>query len=196
MSIVYDVFKGNSSAGPIDYTTVVTTTSSLSVVLAALALGSSTRFGVRTRDTVTGLSDHNTDARVLVTVSAAGADVTLAPRPPQAVRALPAAGATVVVEWAAPDPDPTRTATGFHVYIGTGSVSYTSAVATVLYSTRRPGQYTFRATLTGLTDGTTYQVGVRAYNAAGEETNTSAVAVTASGTGPTAVASLSASLSY
>ena len=43
---------------------------------------------------------------------------------------------------------------------------------------------TFVADLSGLTDGTVYSVGVRAFNASGEEANTTSAGVTADATGP------------
>ena len=45
--------------------------------------------------------------------------------------------------------------------------------------------------LVGLLDGVTYQVGVRAFNASGEESNTRAVSVAGSSVAPAAVAGLS-----
>jgi hypothetical protein len=41
--------------------------------------------------------------------------------------------------------------------------------------------------MAGFTDGTTYTIGVRAYNATAEEMNTNAVTVTAIATGPAQV---------
>lgn len=79
--------------------------------------------------------------------------------------------------------------TGFHVYIGTGGApSYGSPAATVLFTSGIINS--FGASLTGLTGGTTYQIGVRAYNAVAEEPNTAFVSVTADSAGPAPVDSL------
>jgi hypothetical protein len=43
---------------------------------------------------------------------------------------------------------------------------------------------TFVADLTGLADGVTYAIGVRSFNASGEEANTKSLSVTADTTGP------------
>ncbi len=78
---------------------------------------------------------------------------------------------------------------GFDVYTGTsGMPSYAMPAATVLFSTVIANS--FVANMTGFIDGTTYSVGVRAYNATAEETNTATVTVTAIATGPSAVEGL------
>ena len=48
----------------------------------------------------------------------------------------------------------------------------------------------FVANLSGFANGVTYTIGVRAYNATAEESNTSTVNVTADNVGPTAVVGL------
>jgi hypothetical protein len=86
----------------------------------------------------------------------------------------------VLVEWTWPylrGPKPA----GFHLYKGVGAVDYTTVAATVAYSGLLVPP---RAVLAGLTDGTTYLVGVRAYNAVGEETNTVVASVLADATAP------------
>jgi len=68
------------------------------------------------------------------------------------------------------------------------SLVYSTPAATVLYSSMIAN--TFVANLAGLSNGVTYLVGVRAYNAVAEEPNTSAVTVTAVSIGPLPVDSL------
>ena len=195
MSIVYDIFSGNSSGGPVDYTTVITTVSALTVALAALPLSSTTIFAVRARDTVSGLSDQNTDAQVTIVVSATGADATNAPSPPQALAVRPGVNGAAILTWSYPFINPVTLPTGFHVYQGTPSTpSYGAPVATVLYSAPAIGRHGFVATITGLTDGTVYAFGVRAYNASGEETNAVVALVTADATAPANIPSLTATL--
>jgi hypothetical protein len=67
---------------------------------------------------------------------------------------------------------------------------YSSIVATVAYNAAILN--TFVANIPALNSGTTYAVGVRAYNASAEEANTNVVNVTADSTGPAAVDSLTA----
>ena len=71
-----------------------------------------------------------------------------------------------------------------------GSPNYSVPAATVLYASSIAG--TFVANIGPLSDGATYAIGVRAYNATAEEPNMTTVTVTADATGPTAVLSLTA----
>jgi hypothetical protein len=71
-----------------------------------------------------------------------------------------------------------------------GTCPYGVPAATVLYSARIVNS--FVCNLAGLADGTTYTIGVRAYNAIAEERNTNTVNVTADASGPAAVDSLTA----
>ncbi len=101
--------------------------------------------------------------------------------------------ASARIEWGYPTTYGARKPTGFHVYATAlpGSMSYVTPAATVLYSAGFAN--TFQTTLTGLDDGTTYRIGVRAYNAVSEETNVVTCTVTADATGPSPVVGLSAS---
>ena len=191
MSIVYHIYSGNSSGGPIDYTTIVATAGSLSAALAALPLGSTTRLAVRAYDTVSGLEEQNVDAVLTITVGSTGADLTGVPRPPIALSARAAAAGAVRLDWSYPYPGSKNLPVGFHVYRGpTGAVSYASPVATVLYG----GVPNLHTTVTGQTDAVSYDFVVRSYNAAGEEGNTVAVTVVADATAPLNVQSLTATL--
>jgi len=106
-----------------------------------------------------------------------------------AIGSVPVPGpATVRVEWAYPPTTGPKAPTGFHVYLGTGSVNYTSPAATVLFTTGIAN--TFGVNVTGLPDATTYLIGVRAYNSTAEEPNTYTVSVLTDATGPGPVDSL------
>src|SRR6059058_2586533 len=102
MALVYDIYAGSSSGGPVDYTTPVATVSALSWTGPALPPSSTTKFGVRARDTVSGLGELNTDATVTIVVDPAGVDLSALPPPPQSVRATAQAAGAVLVEWAYP----------------------------------------------------------------------------------------------
>lgn len=192
MSLVYQIFANDGAGGQVDYTTVVATVSSLSQAMSALALGSDTTFAVRAHNTVTGFTDKNVDAQARIILDGSGNDVTNRPLAPPHLRAMSQAGGSVAIEWLWPFNTRSKTPTGFHVYLGTsGTVNYGTVKATVPYIAGRPA---YRAVITGLTDGTAYVAGVRAYNAIGEEPNTSSVSFTADATPPASVLSLISAL--
>ena len=188
MSLQYRVYRNDAAGGPVDLSSPVATVSGLTWTAPALTPPADVTYLVRAYDTVSGLEDDNGDARVRVVLDASGNDLTARPAPPSGLSVRATAGGTARVSWThalARMPAPT----GFKVYVGAGSVSYASPAGTVAYSPGNPGK-TYGFTLTGLTGGTLYRVGVRAYNGAGEEPNTESVPVTALSSGPSAVVSL------
>ena len=74
--------------------------------------------------------------------------------------------------------------------VGAPTPDYSTPRVTVAADAAILGSY--QANLSGLSDSTTYAIGVRAYNASGEESNTVIVTVTADGTGPLPVSGLTA----
>lgn len=190
MSLEYRIFRGDSADGPVDYAAPVATVTTLTWTGSALPLGSTTRFAVRARDTVTGLTELNTDAVATIAVDAAGADLAGLPAAPAGVLAAAIAGGAVRVDWAWPyarGPYPT----GFRVYTdgGTGTVDYAAVRATAVFA--GPG-VPGRATVAGLADGTTCKFAVRAHNASGEERNVATATATADATPPANVQVLTA----
>ncbi len=136
-----------------------------------------------------GLEEQNLDCAVEIILDSTGKDITNRPAPPTGLRAIAVKGGKIKVEWSYPNPATRAKApTGFHVYNGIGSVSYASPVATVSYTSSIANVWT--ATISGLSDGTTYLFGVRAYNATAEESNTATVTCTSDAAGPEAVQSL------
>lgn len=194
MTIQYRIYQGDSSGGPVDYTSIVTSTTSLSAALSPLSPGTTTKFGVRAYDTVSGVEEKNTDATVEITVDGSGDDATNRPYAPAQLRVFAGPGGTATVEWSYPYLDAARLPTGFRVYVGTPSVSYASPAATVAWGGGGPRPRTFRASLSGLSDGVSYQVGVRAYNASGEEPNATVATVVGRSTAPASVDGLASSL--
>jgi hypothetical protein len=147
------------------------------------------RFGVRATDG--NGEEQNLDCAVTIALDAAGNDITNRPAPPVGLRAFPLAGASVRVEWYYPPARGAGAPTGFHVYIGAGATpDYATPAAAVAYGAGVLN--TFVADLSGLTDGMGYSIGVRAFNASGEEANTTTVSVTADATGPLPVSGLTA----
>jgi hypothetical protein len=188
----YYIYSNTGIADPINYNTPIETIFGFSTTTwttSALAYPGIWRFGVRAFNDA-GI-EENLDAAVTIVLDASGADITNRPKAPTALRALPRAGGTIRVEWAYNTISPSPVPTGFHVYKGTtGSPDYGTIAATVSFQAAIAGS--FMADLPGLTDGTVYTIGVRAYNATAEEPNTVTVNCTADATGPAAVVSLSA----
>jgi hypothetical protein len=169
----------------------VATTASTSWTSGVLGAPGDWKFGVRAFDPATGLEEANLDCAVEVVLDSAGKDVTSRPAAPLGLRAFASGSGTARVEWWCPPAPGAKAPTEFRVYRGIGSPSYAAPAAIVPYSSGFMG--TFRATLSGLTGGTTYAVAVRARNASGEEANTNTVSVTAASAGPNPVDSLTAS---
>ena len=187
MSTSYHVYQNDGAGGAVDYTTIVATTASLTYNVGPLNIPSDWTFAVRAFDTVSLLEEKNVDARVRIQVNAAGVDVSSLPNAPTALRVTPGKSGTATVIWLYSPIGQGGIPTGFHVYIGTPTISYASPVATVSYA---PALGTFTANLSGLTGGATYQVGVRSFNATGEESNTQFVSFLASTAGPLPVTNL------
>jgi hypothetical protein len=187
VSIEYRIYKSDGLGGAVDYGTVIATVSALTWTCPPLAPSSDTTFAIRAYDTVSALSDRNTDARARVLIGPAGEDLTGLPNAPALPSARATAAGSAEVEWMYNAAGQGGAPTGFHVYSGTPAVSYTTPVATVLYGDDR---MPYSATLTGLVHGSSYQVGVRAYNASGEESNAVVVSVTGAVTGPLPVVGL------
>jgi hypothetical protein len=187
MSTSYHIY-GNGGSGPVNYGSILATTAALTWTSGALAFPNTWKFGVRAFDTVSSLEESNIDALVEVTLSGAGVDITGMPDPPLALSAHASGAGRIVVDWHHVLLDVTRKPTGFHVYQGTGGTpSYTTPVATVPWGS---GINFYTRAISGLTGGTAYTFGVRAYNATGEESNATTATATASTAATATVTSL------
>ena len=217
--VQYHVYSNIEGSNPIDYGSPVATVSATTWTTGTLAVPGTWQFGVRAFNG--GGEEQNIDCAVTIVIDSNGNDITNIPLAPTGLRAFATSGGEIRVEWWYPATTGSKAPTGFHVYARNVSVPETVSVspnvavpnrsifnsgncmpapalspknaspaATVLYST---GLFnTFQVNLAGLLDGKKYAVQVRAYNAFGEEQNTTAVAVTADATGPAAVDSLTA----
>jgi hypothetical protein len=185
----YHVYSNTGSGDPINYATSVATTliSDTTWTSTALAAPGAWKFGVRAFDS--NGEEQNLDCAVTIVLDAFGNDITNQPLPPTGLRAFAMPGGSIRVEWYYPLTRGPTVPIGFNIYLGIGDApNYTTPAATVLYSA---GLFNvFVANIAGLSDGTTYAVGVRAYNGSGAEQNTIAVSVTADAIGPAAVDSL------
>ena len=188
-NISYNIYANTGLGDPINFSTPIATTALLTYTTGPLTYPGTWSFDVRAFN-VWG-EEQNLDCQVTFTLNAAGIDISNVPPPPSGLRAFPLAGGAIRVEWTYPPTTGAMAPTGFHVYLNPGVLSYTAATATVLVGTVLPGG-SYVANVPGLTNATTYTIGVRAYNATGEETNTATVTATANSVGPTAVTGLSA----
>lgn len=188
MSTQYRIYQNNSAGGPVDEGTVVATVSGLTWDTPPLPLSSDTTFLLRAFDTVTGLEEKNTDARVRIRIDAAGLNISARPNAPTGLTVQLKPGGGVQVLWLYNQGGQGAAPTGFRVYVGSPTPDYGTIAATWPYA---EGRGTFAASLTGLADGD-YQAGVRSYNATGEEANILVADFTIDATGPDPVEDLAA----
>jgi hypothetical protein len=187
----HHIYSNAGIGDAINYAAPIATTGLLSWTSSPLAFPGVWRFGVRAFDSVTLLEEENLDCAITIILDASGNDITNRPKAPTALRAFARPGGTIRVEWAYNTINPVPVPTGFHVYKGTGGApSYGSPAATVSFQAAIAGS--FSVDLTGLSDGTVYTIGVRAYNGTAEEPNTVTVNCTADAAGPAAVSTLTA----
>jgi hypothetical protein len=189
----YHIYSNTGVGDPINYSVPIGTNLGYSDVTwtsSRLAYPGVWSFGVRAFNQYG--DEQNIDAVVTINLDAAGQDITNQPNSPIGLRAFALAGGAIRIEWTSTTNVPSaKLPTGFNVYIGTSGVpDYTSAVAKVAYNSSLASS--FVANLSGLTNGTTYTIGVRAYNATAEEQNTSTVSCAGDSVGPSAVQNLAA----
>lgn len=178
----YHVY-GNTGAGdPIDYASILATTTGLTTTAGPLEAPGTWSFGVRAYNGYG--EDANVDASVTIAVDASGRDVSAMPAAPVALAAVAGPAGSVAVHWGYPLASPGRAPTGFHVYQGLGAVDYSAPVATVVAAAGVVQSYS--ASPSGLSAGT-WSFGVRAYNATGEESNTLTATAVIRGSSPMAV---------
>lgn len=177
----YNIYRNSGTGDALEYTSPIASLISTSWTSPSLASPGSWSFGIRAAD-VNG-EEQNLDAIATIVLDASGNDISARPSPPVGLRAFPLPNGSARVEWFSPMARGSSAPMGFHVYVGAGTgPNYSAPVATIPYGN---GLFnTFVADLAGLADGVTYRVGVRAYNASGEEPNTASVTVVADSTGP------------
>lgn len=193
--ISYVIYKNLVSAGPVDLSAPYGTSATLTFDTSALAYPFTHNFLVRSYDTVTGIEDVGTDARVTIVLDAAGSDVTGRPAAPIGLSAQAIANGGIRVEWSYLPVPGAAAPTSFRVWAQVGTLNYALAPDATA-SPYDPDRSEWSADIAGLADGVTYTVGVRATNASGDETNTATVTVTADATGPLPVAALAGRPTY
>ena len=187
-AVGYRIYANTGAGDPINYATPIATTTGLTWTSGTLSYPSQWSWGVRAFFEDSGLEEMNVDVVVTLVLSSSGQDITNTPPAPIGLRAFPVASGGIKVEFTEPPCSTAQTPTGFHCYAGTGTPNYGTVAATILYSSGLAGS--FAATLTGFSNGQVVAIGVRAYNATGEEQNVNFVTATALSVGPSAVVGL------
>jgi hypothetical protein len=191
MAIVYNIYANDGGGGPVNYTTPIATTSSLSYVTGMLHAGSDTTFAVRAEDTASNLEEANTDTCVRVALDANGNDIGGRPNAPHALALSTAAGGGCLVSWAYFQAADSATPVGFQVFLSEDPSAVCGSLAsTVPYVY---GQVGYTCPLHGPYVLSTYSASVRAYNAAGSDGNTIVAAVVGVPTSPVMMESISVS---
>lgn len=193
MAVEYHIYRNDGLGGPVDYSSAIATVNGLSYATAPIPAGSDVRFAVRAFDTVSGLEDRNTDAAVRIVTDGAGIDRTGTPASPTGLTATATAGGTAKVEWGQPPSTRENAPSTFNVWM-TASPGPINHAATPDATTPFVGAGNYHATLTGLADGVSYLVAVRAVNANGSDGNVATVVVVGSTVGPDAVQELTGGL--
>lgn len=181
--ISYHLYKSNGLGGPVDSSSPVATTSGLTATL-SVDIPSDTTFQVRAFDTVSGFTETNGDARVRVIVDDSGNDITNLPHAPWGLSAVPWGNGAVRVSWMAGG-----SCSGFQVYAGSGTPSYATPLADLRFIDLVTP---YSVVLSGLSG--TVAVGVRAFDATGQEANTNTVSVAVVTSGPSPIPSLTATV--
>ena len=173
MSIIYNIYANDGLGGLIDYSAPIGSTSGLSFSPPALTAPSDNTFAVRAFDTILGLEESNTDARVRIVIDSGGNDLTGRPNAPNALTASPTANGGCAIAWAYNSISQGGAPTGFQVFLTAGAEpGYATPAASTTFA---PGTVGYSCGLSGLVDGVLYTVAVRGFNAVGVETNTTAV---------------------
>jgi hypothetical protein len=195
MNIVYRVYANDGQGGLIDYSTPIATTPGLTCTTPALALASNNVFAVRAFDSDVGIEEANTMARVRIIIDSNGQDVSSQPNAPHALSVRPLASGTCRATWGYIPNGQGGGPLGFYVYLCPGTFpNYATPVADTAF---RAGNPWYACTLSGLSDGVTYTVAVRAYNSVAIEQNTTAIApVVGKWTAPTNVDTLTGLPTY
>ena len=158
MAISYNIYANDGEGGDVDYLTPIATKSDLAYSTGPLAAPGDYTFAVRAFDTVSGIEEANTDARVRIVIDEAGNAVTARPNAVVGLSARPTAGGTCWVSWGY---DPTGQGGPPSVFnvILTAAPSPAVLVASLAYL---PGVAGYGCSLSGLAGNTPCTIAVQA----------------------------------
>jgi hypothetical protein len=163
MAISYNIYANDGQGGDIDYATPIATTPNLSYPTGTLATPSDSSFAVRAFDTISGIEEANTDARVRIVLDANGNDVTARPNPVVGLSASSTAGATCWVSWGYNATGQGGPPSQFNVTLTPGATpSLAKPAVSVAYL---PGVSGYGCTLSGLPAGVASTIAVQSVGA-------------------------------
>jgi hypothetical protein len=165
MSISYNIYANDGQGGDVNYNAPIATTASQSHVIPQLGFPSDNTFAVRAFDTISGIEEANSDARVRIVIDPSGNDVTARPNAVFGLSAKATAGGTCWVAWGYNTTGQGAPPSLFNVFrTGVGPSSPASPPATVSYLPNVAG---YGCTLSGLASNTSYSIVVQAVDPSG-----------------------------
>jgi hypothetical protein len=163
MAISYNIYANDGQGGLVNYETPIASTSACTHSVGPLAASSDNTFAVRAFDSVSGIEEANTDARVRIIIDATGNDVTARPNAVIGLSVRPMAGGTCWVSWGYDSTGQGGAPSEFRVSLTSGpGPSIENPTATVAFS---PGVAGYGCTLSGLAANALYTVAVQAIGA-------------------------------
>ncbi len=160
MAISYNIYANDGQGGVVTYDTPIATTDQLTWTVGPLEFPSDNTFGVRAFDSVTGIEEANTDARVRMVLDASGNNVTSQPNAVLGLSATATAGGTCWVTWGY---DATAQGTAPAQFALTLTTGATPSLGTPLVIVDYlPGVSGYGCTLSGLASNTLYTIAVQA----------------------------------
>ncbi len=163
MAISYHIYANDGQGGVVNYDSPIASTSELSWTLGPLESPSDNTFGVRAFDTVSGIEEANTDARVRIVLDSAGNDVTLQPNAVLGLSATAMAGGTCWVTWGYDTAAQGTSPSSFLIFLTSGTApNLVTPASSIAY---QPGVTGYGCTLTGLSANTFYTISVQAVGA-------------------------------
>ena len=158
MAISYNIYANDGKGGVVDYRTPIATTTGKSFITTPLSVSSDNIFAVRAFDTLSGVEEANTEARVRIEIDPAGNDVTNRPNAVVGLSNRLTAGSTCWVSWGY---DPTGQGgppVSFQLTLSSNpSTPIANPTATVAYL---PGVSGYGCSFSGLPDNTPCTISV------------------------------------
>lgn len=163
--IQYRIYRNDGAGGPIDFTTPLTMTPSLTYQTTPLAPGDWS-FVVRAVDDQTNLEDQGVTSRVRLIVGPTGQNLTGRPLAPPSFVARFRSPSQILVRWYGLDRTPPYP-TSFGIWISsTGSVDFTTSPTRTVPAAQGIGHYSVLVPAPGAGPWT---VGLAAINAVGQD---------------------------
>jgi hypothetical protein len=160
MAISYNIYANDGQGGVVTYDSPIATTNELTWTVGPLEFPSDNTFGVRAFDTILGIEEANTDARVRIVIDADGNDLTSQPNAVLGLSATAMAGGTCWVTWGYDTTAQGGSPSLFAVTLTPGMTpSLGTPTATIAYQAGGSG---YGCTLSGLASNTQYTIAVQA----------------------------------